>query len=87
MRNTNPNKTGLALGGLMGLWHFVWGLFVAFGIAQMLIDFIYSIHFLNNPFIVNSFNVVLWLTLIVVTTVVGYIFGYVFAIIWNKINK
>ncbi len=83
----NPNKTGLALGGLMGLWHFVWGLFVVFGIAQLLLDWIYSLHFLNNPFVVQSFNVVLWLTLIVVTAVVGYVFGYVFAIIWNKINK
>ncbi len=83
----NPNKTGLALGGLMGLLHFVWGLFVAFGIAQILLDLIYSLHFLNNPFTVQSFNVVLWLTLIAVTTIVGYVFGYVFAIIWNKINK
>lgn len=83
----NPNKTGLALGGLMGLWHLVWGLFVAFGIAQLLLDWIYSLHFLNNPFTVRSFNVVLWVTLIVVTAVVGYVFGYVFAVIWNKINK
>jgi len=83
----NPNKTGLALGGLMGLWHFVWGLLVAFGIAQMLLDLIYSLHFMNNPFTVKSFDVMLWISLVVVTAVVGYIFGYTFAIIWNKVNK
>lgn len=83
----NPNKAGLAVGGLMGLWHFVWGLFVVFGIAQALLDWIYSLHFLNNPFTVHVFNIVQWITLIVVTAIVGYIFGYVFAIIWNKVNK
>ncbi len=83
----DSNKAGVALGGLMGLWHFVWGIFVVFGIAQLLLDWIYSLHFLNNPFVVQSFNAVLWLTLIVVTAAVGYVFGYVFALIWNKINK
>lgn len=83
----NPNKAGLALGGLIGLAHLVWGLLVAFGMAQAWMDWIYSLHFLNNPFTVQSFNATLWLTLIVVTAVVGYIFGYVFAMIWNKVNK
>lgn len=80
----NPKKTALSVGVFAGLWHFVWGLFVAFGLAQVLLDFIYGIHFLNNPFIVQPFNIVRWVTLIVVTGVIGYIFGYVFALVWNK---
>jgi hypothetical protein len=82
-----PNSTGLVLGMAMAVFHFVWGLFVIFGFAQILLDFIYSIHFLNNPFMVASFDFVKWITLIIVTFIVGYIVGYVFSLIWNKIQK
>ena len=53
----NPNKTGVALGALMGLWHLVWGLFVAMGLASVIMDFIYGIHFLNNPFFLEQNNI------------------------------
>ena len=82
-----PNITGLALGAAMAVFHFVWGLLVAFGFAQAIVDFIYSIHFLNNPFMIVSFDFVKWITLIVVTFIVGYIAGYVFSLIWNKVQK
>lgn len=82
----NPHSTAIAVGAFAGLWHFVWGLLVAGGLASLILDFIYGIHFLNNPFIVQPFNIVKWVTLIVVTAVVGYIFGYVFALVWNKVK-
>lgn len=82
-----PNKTGLVVGAVAGLWHFIWGLFVVLGLASAILNFIYSIHFLSNPFTVQPFNAVKWVTLIAVTAAVGYIFGYVFAAIWNKLNK
>lgn len=83
----NPQKTGLVVGAFLGLWHFVWGLLVAMGLTEALLDFIYGIHFLNNPFTVAPFDTVKWVTLIAVTAIIGYIFGYVFAFIWNKLAK
>ncbi|HCE31399.1 MAG: hypothetical protein UT54_C0037G0008 [Candidatus Daviesbacteria bacterium GW2011_GWB1_39_5] len=83
----NPNKTALTVGTFVGLWHFVWGLLVTFGFAQILLDFIYGIHFMNNPFTIQPFDLIKWITLVVVTTIVGYIFGYIFTIIWNKVQK
>lgn len=83
----NPGKTALTAGAFAGLWHVVWGLLVAGEFASQLLDFIYGIHFLNNPFSVQPFDLTKWVTLIVVTAVLGYIFGYIFATIWNKINK
>lgn len=82
-----PNSVGVVLGSVVSLFHFVWGLLVAFGFAQAILDFIYSIHFLNNPFMVASFDFVKWITLIVVTFIVGYVMGYVFSVIWNKVQK
>ncbi len=83
----NPGKTALVAGAFAGLWHFVWGLLVAIGLAGIILDWIYGLHFLNNPFSVQPFDIVKWVTLIIVTAVLGYVFGYIFATIWNKINK
>ena len=83
----SPKKTALVLGSFAGLLHLVWSLAIALGWAQPLMDFIYSMHSLNNPFTVAPFDLMRSLGLVVVTFFVGYVFGYVFASIWNKVNK
>ncbi len=83
----NQNKTGLMVGAFLGLWHLLWSILVALNLAQPLLDFVYWMHFLNNPFTVGPFNVVTALVLIVVTSAVGYVIGWVLAWIWNKVHK
>ena len=83
----NKNKVALALGSLMALFHLVWGLFIAFGWAQSMLDFVYNLHSLNNPFTVMPFDLMRTVGLIVFTFIMGYILGYVFAILWNKFHK
>lgn len=87
MEIINKNKTGLTFGFLISFMHLCWSILVAFGIAQMLLDFILDIHMLNMPVIVMPFSLVKSLTLIVVTFVVGYIFGWLMAFFWNKCVK
>ncbi len=83
----DPLKTGLGLGSLTALMHLVWSLLVLLGMAQGWMDWIFSLHFLNNPFTVGSFNIVIALTLILVTGLVGFAVGFVFANIWNYWQK
>lgn len=83
----NPHKTGLTLGGLFALLHAGWSALVAFGFAQALMNFVFSIHFLTNPYRVLGFNLVTALTLVVVTFGVGYVTGWAFAMIWDKLYK
>jgi len=83
----NKNKVALVVGTFAGLFHLVWGLLIAFGLAQALLDFIYNLHSLNNPFTVMSFDLMRTIGLIIVTFLMGYIFGYVFAALWNKLHK
>ena len=83
----NKNKTGLVLGLIMGLWHLLWSLLVAVGVAQLLLNFVLQIHFLNNPFVVAPFGIKRAVTLIVVTSLIGYIVGWVFAWFWNRFHK
>jgi len=69
------------------LLHLVWSLAIALGWAQPLMDFIYSMHSLNNPFTVAPFDLMRSVGLVIVTFCIGYGAGYVFVSIWNKVNK
>ena len=85
--SVQPKRTGLVLGSFAALIHLVWSLLVAAGWAQPLIDFIYKVHFLNNPFEVQAFDPARALLLIVVTFAVGFVAGSVLGLIWNKAQK
>ncbi len=79
--------TALALGFFVALMHAVWMLLVFLGLAQTYMNWIFGLHLLTNPFIVLPFNLATALTLLVVTFAVGYLMGWVFAFIWNKLHK
>ncbi len=83
----NVNKVGLTVGVFAGLVHLVWGLLIALGWAQGYLDFVTSMHSLNNPYKVMPFNLGQAIVLIVVASILGYIVGSVFATIFNKLHK
>ncbi len=83
----NPSKVALTLGVLFSGGHLVWSILVALGLAQGLLDFIFSIHMLSNPYQVIGFDIMKAGTLVVITFVVGYGVGYIFANVWNKVYK
>ncbi|MBI4153684.1 hypothetical protein HY503_01680 [Candidatus Woesebacteria bacterium] len=80
-------KAALIFGTFMAVMHTIWSLMVFLGFAQNYVNWILGLHFLNNPFRVGAFSFGRALTLIGATFVVGYIVGYIFATIWNKLNK
>jgi len=83
----HKKKVALVVGSFTALLHVIWGLAIAFGLAQSWIDFVYNLHSLNNPFVVMPFDLMRTLGLIVVTFIIGYVVGYIFAIVWNKFHK
>lgn len=83
----NKNKVGLVFGLFMSFLHFIWALLVISGVGQILLDFIYKIHSLNNPFIVQPFNLGRTIILLIVTFCVGYVFGFILSAIWRKFQK
>ena len=80
-------KVALIVGCFFGLLHAVWALVVALGTAQTFMDWIYSLHFLTNPFRVADFNLATAIILVIVTFVFGYILGWVFAYLWGMVQK
>lgn len=83
----NPSKVALTLGVLIGGFHLGWSALVALGLAQGLLDFIFSVHMLANPYQVTGFDAMKAGTLIVITSAIGYVVGYIFATVWNKVHK
>jgi hypothetical protein len=83
----NKHKLGMVLGAWMGLMHAMWAVLVWIGAAEALWDWILSLHFLSISFVVMDFNLWVSLLLIVVTSVIGYVAGWIFGAIWNWAAK
>jgi hypothetical protein len=83
----NVTRTGLIVGAFSAVWHATWCTLVATGAAQTVLDWIYKLHFLNNPFRVAEFNIVTASLLVLVTFSVACIAGCVFALLWNALHR
>lgn len=83
----SKNKLGVVIGSAFGLWHLVWALLVGFGIAQWLIDWVFRLHFIQPAYVVTAFQPGLAVALIVVTSVLGYMSGWIAAGVWNWLHQ
>ena len=83
----NTHKVALAVGAFAGLWHLTWSVLIALGLAEHLLNFVFRMHSLNNPYIVMPFNLGRSVGLVVTTFVIGYAVGTIFATIWNSIHS
>lgn len=83
MNRINPNKAGMALGAFAGLVHLLWSLLVAMGLAQPLLNWILKIHMIESISSVGTFSLGTAVTLVVTTTIVGYVVGWVLGNLWN----
>lgn len=83
----SPVKAGAALGVLFGGVHVVWAVLVALGWAQPLLNFVLWAHMLVVPSLVKPFDFTAAVTLVIVTTVIGYVVGYCFALAFNRVHK
>ncbi|OGG68791.1 hypothetical protein A3H77_00150 [Candidatus Kaiserbacteria bacterium RIFCSPLOWO2_02_FULL_56_11] len=85
--NLKPHKVGITLGAFVGLIHVVWSVIVALGWGQGLVDFIVKIHMVEVTHTVLPFDIWSAIMLVIVTAAVGYVFGHVFALVWNRLAR
>ena len=83
----NPTKTGLALGMFAGGVHVLWLALILLGWAKPLINFILWAHLLFVPFAIKPFDSTAAATLIIVTTIVGFIVGNILARLFNWAHR
>lgn len=83
------NKIGLIVGLFFAVIHVIWAFFVAVmpNSLQNFLDWIFQIHFLEPYWIIQNFDFVGAVFLVLMTFAFGYFFGYLFAIIWNLMHK
>ena len=82
----SKTKLGIVVGSFLGLWHLAWSLLVAIGLAQLLLDWVFRLHFIQPPYTVTPFKPLLAVALIVITSLLGYIIGWVLGAIWNWLH-
>ena len=83
----NPLKAGVTFGALLGGYHVCWAILVALGWAQPLVDFVFWMHFIQPVFVVRPFNLATAATLIVFTSIAGFISALLFALLWNILHR
>ena len=84
MNRIRPCSLGLALCIFLALWHTCWALLVWLGAAQWLIDFIFRLHMITPPYKIAAFSFGTAVGLVAVTAGIGYFFGWLLAVIWNR---
>ena len=89
MVKLEKNKTALTLGAFFAVIHAVWALWIAVNkeSLQNLLNWIFNVHFLEPYWIITSFNFLGAIFLVIATFIIGYIFGWVFAVLWNWLHK
>ena len=83
----NPYKVGLTLGIITGGIHLLWMVVVALGAGKAVLDWIFALHHLSNPYNVLAFSFGKAVALVLFTTLGGYVLGAVYALLCNWIGK
>lgn len=83
----NKNKTGLSLGVFGVIIHFVWSLLVMLGWGQGVHDFVMGLHGIQAPIIINKIGFIDMLWLLAIVFVAWYAIGWIFASVWNRVNR
>ena len=79
----NRHKLGIVLASFMGISHFLWAWLVLTGMAQTVINWIFRVHFIDPTYRIMSFDLGIAMTLVVLTSALGYLTGWILATIWN----
>lgn len=83
----NKNKVALVFAALLGGWHVVWSLLVFSGYVETMYSFILWAHMIDLPVTIGPFDGTAAVTLVVVTTIIGYVGGYIAAWVWNRMHR
>ena len=83
MSRSHALGAGLTLGLLVGGAHLAWVVLVATGAAHWVMNFVFRLHFIRPPFEIDGFDPIVAALLIGLTSLSGFVLGWLFAAIWN----
>lgn len=84
---TEPHKVGLVFGGVFAGMHLVWSLLILLGVAQAFYDFVLWAHMVHMNITIGPFDGTAFVTLIILTAIIGYCVGYIGGRMWNRVYR
>lgn len=85
MAKLNPNKTALAVGLVVAVWVLLWSIALMVG-GQGFFTWLLSVHYISGLSLMPV-TIGTAITSIIYHFVVGAVLGWIFATIWNKVQK
>ena len=82
-----PMRTAVGFGVFLATWHIIWCILILFGLAQPLLDLIFSLHMITPVYHVEAFALDRAAGLVLLTATIGALSGWLFAIVWNATAK
>lgn len=86
-KTTIAHQYGLTLGATLGLIHLGWALLVALELAKPLMDFILKVHMIQISLAILPFTLEAAAVLVVITTISGYVLGYILGAVQTYVQK
>ena len=83
MTHIDPNRLGVVAAVMLTAWHGVWLVLVATGQAQRVADFVLRMHQMKSEMVVEAFDPLMAVLLLVATALLGYVGGAAAAGLWN----
>lgn len=81
----SKNRAALTVGLFIALLHALWAIIVAIfpNAMQTYLNWIFPMHFIGNVFTILPFNILNAIILVIMAFIGGYVFGWLFALIWD----
>jgi len=86
MGYVNPNRLGVVLAVILAVWHGLWMVLVAAGVAQPIVDFVLRLHFMKPDMVVQQFEPGAAALLLGASSGLGYVAGVSMAMLWNCLS-
>ena len=86
MERLNTTTTGLVIAAITGGFHLLWSLCVAAGWGQSVINLFFWMYFIKPIDLIEPFESARALTLVSVSSVIGFVLGSSSARLWNRIR-
>ena len=83
----NKHKVGMAVGSFVGFLHLAWSVLVALNLAQPLMGLVLRLHFVEMAHTVVPFQLGTAVALVILTSIIGYLVGFVFSAFLNWAHK
>lgn len=87
MAKLSAKKVGLTIGIFLAVLHLAWLILLLLGVGARFLEWILGLHMMEMPITFTAFSWTNAAILLIATFVSGLVFGWVFATLYNYLDK